>query len=49
MRSSSGSFLESFDRPGHRFYLDDKNDGFERLLSDMIEQDSGPSFMMGSA
>ena len=49
MRSSSGSFLESFDRPGHRFYLDDKSDGFGKLLPDMIERDPGPLFMTGSA
>ena len=49
MRSSSDSFLEPFDRPRHRFYLDDKSDGFGKLLPDMIEQDLGPLFMTGSA
>jgi len=46
---SSDSFLEPFDRPGHRFYVDDKSDGFGKLLSDMIEWDLGPLFAMGSA
>ena len=49
MRSSSGSFLEPFDRPGHMFYLDDKSDGFGKLLPEMIERDLGPLFVMGLA
>ena len=46
---SFGSFLEPFDRPRYRFYLDDKSDGFGKLLPDMIERDPGPSLATGSA
>ena len=49
MCSSSSSFLEPFDQPEHRFYLDDKSDGFGKLLPDMIERDLGPLFMTGLA
>ena len=49
MRSFFGSFMEPFDRPGYRFYLDDKSDRFGKLLPDMIEKDLSPSLAMGSA
>ena len=54
--SPGGSFagkiwigMRSFDRPRHRFYLDDKSDGFGKLLSDMLERDLVPLFMTGLA
>ena len=49
MHSFFDSFLESFDRPGYRFYLDDKSDGFGKLLPDMIKRDLSPSLVTGSA
>ena len=49
MRSPFDSFLEPFGRPRHRFHLDDKSDGFGKLLLDMIKRDLGPLFMTGSA
>ena len=49
MRSSFDSFLEPFDRSRHMFCLDDKSDGFRKLLPDMIERDPGPLFVMGLA
>ena len=49
MRSFFGSLLEPFDRPGYRFYLDDKSDGFRKLLPDMIERDPSPVLATGSA
>ena len=49
MRSFFGSFLEAFDRPRYRFYLDDKRDGFRKLLPDIIERDPSPSLATGSA
>ena len=49
MRSFFGSFLEPFDRPRYRFYLDDESDGFGKLLPNMIERDPSPSLAIGSA